>query len=136
VRRRGANTPSDRAWSGCSPAGAPARSARRGLPPGRSLFHSVCADAEAPELHGLARTISSWYDQLLAYFHTSHASNGRTETVKLLIKRTKRVGFGIRNFNNYRTRLLLHCRLLDSPRNTDEGTLTSPGVVEPSIYGV
>jgi hypothetical protein len=32
-----------------------------------------------------------------------------TEAVNLLIKRIKRVGFGFRNFANYRLRLLLHC---------------------------
>jgi len=47
--------------------------------------------------------------QLLAYFHTGRASNGSTEAVNLLIKRIKRVGFGFRNFDNYRLRLLLHC---------------------------
>lgn len=29
--------------------------------------------------------------------------------MNLLIKRIKRVGFGFRNFTNYRMRLLLHC---------------------------
>ncbi len=72
-------------------------------------FYTVCADAGLPELHRLARTISAWQDQLLAYFHTGRASNGPTEAVNLLIKRIKRVGFGFRNFENYRLRLLLHC---------------------------
>ena len=47
--------------------------------------------------------------QLLAYFNTAGVSNGPTEAVNLLIKRIKRVGFGFRNFANYRLRLLLHC---------------------------
>ena len=46
---------------------------------------------------------------MLAYFTTGGASNGPTEAVNLLIKRIKRVGFGFRNFANYRLRLLLHC---------------------------
>lgn len=37
------------------------------------------------------------------------ASNGPTEAVNLLIKRIKRVGFGIRNFTNYRLDSWLHC---------------------------
>ncbi len=72
-------------------------------------FYTVCADAGVPELHRLARTITAWQDQLLAYFTTGRASNGPTEAVNLLIKRVKRVGFGFRNFENYRLRLLLHC---------------------------
>jgi len=72
-------------------------------------FYTVCADAAVPELQRLARTISAWQDQLLAHFHTGRASNGPTEAVNLLIKRIKRVGFGFRNFDNYRLRLLLHC---------------------------
>ncbi len=53
-------------------------------------FYTVCADADLPELRRLARTISVWQDQLLAYFHTGRASNGPTEAVNLLIKRIKR----------------------------------------------
>jgi len=71
--------------------------------------YTVCADAGLPELARLARTISAWQDQLLAYFTTGRASNGPTEAVNLLIERIKRVGFGFRNFANYRLRLLLHC---------------------------
>ena len=72
-------------------------------------FYTVCADSSIPELHRLARTITAWQNQLLAYFTTGRASNGPTEAVNLLIKRIKRVGFGFRNFDNYRLRLLLHC---------------------------
>lgn len=72
-------------------------------------FYWACADSEVPELHRLGRTISAWQDQLLAYFTTRGVSNGPTEAVNLLIKRIKRVGFGFRNFANYRLRLLLHC---------------------------
>ena len=72
-------------------------------------FYWACATGEVPELHRLGRTIDAWHDQLLAYFTTDGASNGPTEAVNLLIKRIKRVGFGFRNFANYRLRLLLHC---------------------------
>ena len=72
-------------------------------------FYWACADSGIPELLRLARTISAWQDQLLAYFTTGRTSNGPTEAVNLLIKRIKRVGFGFRNFANYRMRLLLHC---------------------------
>ena len=33
-------------------------------------FYSACADSSVPELHRLARTITAWQDQLLAYFTT------------------------------------------------------------------
>jgi transposase len=72
-------------------------------------FYTACAHPDIPELTRLGRTISSWQTQLLAYFTTDRTSNGPTEAVNLLIKRIKRVGFGFRNFDNYRLRLLLHC---------------------------
>jgi len=72
-------------------------------------FYLRCAFSDVPELGGLAATIDRWQTEILAYFHTGHVSNGRTEAVNLLVKRIKRVGFGFRNFNNYRLRLLLHC---------------------------
>jgi len=53
-------------------------------------FYTVCADAEIPELHRLARTITAWQDQLLVYFTTGRASNGPTEAVNLLIKSARR----------------------------------------------
>lgn len=62
-----------------------------------------------PELERLAKTLSTWRPELLAYFTTGGASNGPTEGLNLLIKKIKRVGHGFRNFNNYRLRLLLHC---------------------------
>jgi transposase len=65
---------------------------------------SYCADAQIPELTGLAATIDSWYTELLAYFDTAGVSNGPTEAINLLIKKIKRVGHGFR----YRLRLLLH----------------------------
>ena len=77
-----------------------------------------CATAEVPELTRVARTISAWQNELLAYFTTGGASNGPTEAVNLLIKRIKRVGFGFRNFANYRLRLLLHCGVNWHDRST------------------
>ena len=35
-------------------------------------------------------------------------SNGPTEALNSLIKRVKRVGYGFRNFRNYRVRALLY----------------------------
>jgi len=72
-------------------------------------FYWACATPGVPELERLGRTIAAWEAQLLAYFTTGGVSNGPTEAVNLLVKRIKRVGFGFRNFANYRLRLLLHC---------------------------
>jgi len=73
----------------------------------RWLVH--CADSNVVELHRLARTIDAWRAEFLAYFDTGGVSNGPTEAINLLIKKINRVGHGFRNFDNYRTRLLLHC---------------------------
>jgi transposase len=73
-----------------------------------TLFYQHCADSDIPELHRLARTISAWQDEILAY-HTTGLSNGPTEAVNLLIEKVRRIGHGFRNLNNYRLRLLLRC---------------------------
>jgi len=96
-------------------------------------FYWRCATAEVPELTRVARAISAWQDELLAYFTTGGASNGPTEAVNLLIKRIKRVGFGLRNFANYRLRLPLHCRITwhDAPTTRIPRTQATFHVVEP-----
>jgi transposase len=84
----------------------------RDLSDARRRLHDVlarCVFSEVPELLRLARTLDAWREELLAYFTTGGVSNGPTEAINLLIKRIKRVGFGFRNFDNYRLRLLLHC---------------------------
>ncbi len=53
--------------------------------------------------------------QILAYHATGGASNGPTEAVNLLIEKTRRIGHGFRNFNNYRLRLLLACGIKWQP---------------------
>jgi len=72
------------------------------------VFHHHCSQAEVPELTRLAKTIKAWRDGVLAY-HCTGLSNGPTETVNLLIEKTRRIGHGFRNFDNYRLRLLLSC---------------------------
>ncbi len=91
-----------------------------------STFYWACAAGEVPELHRLGRTIEAWQAQLLAYFTTGGASNGPTEAVNLLIKRIKRVGFGFRNFANYRLRLLLHCGITWQTHRTERIRGQSP----------
>jgi transposase len=60
-----------------------------------------------PEIQKLGRTIKHWFDKI-CNFHLARVSNGPTESINNLIKRIKRVGFGFRNFENYRIRALLY----------------------------
>ena len=54
-----------------------------------------------PEIRRLGRTITRWR-------HQDRFRDGPTEAVNNLIKRIKRVAFGITNWTNYRTRALLY----------------------------
>jgi transposase len=60
-----------------------------------------------PEIQKLGRTIRQWFNKI-CNFHLARVSNGPTEAINNLIKRIKRVGFGFRNFENYRIRALLY----------------------------
>ena len=60
-----------------------------------------------PEIQKLGRTLRTWFDKI-CNFHLARVSNGPTEAINNLIKRIKRVGFGFRNFDNYRIRALLY----------------------------
>ena len=60
-----------------------------------------------PEIQKLGRTIRHWFDKI-CNFHLARVSNGPTEAINNLIKRIKRIGFGFRNFQNYRIRALLY----------------------------
>jgi transposase len=63
--------------------------------------------AMPPEVQKLGRTLGAWFDKV-ANFHLARVSNGPTEALNNLIKRIKRIGFGFRNFENYRIRALLY----------------------------
>jgi transposase len=63
--------------------------------------------AMPPEIQRLGRTIKAWFDKITNY-HLARVSNGPTEALNNLIKRIKRIGFGFRNFENYRIRALLY----------------------------
>ena len=65
-------------------------------------------DRSSPEeVRSLGRTVVRWKDQIAAW-HRAHLSNGPTEAVNNLIKRIKRVAFGLRRFRNHRVRVLLY----------------------------
>ena len=55
----------------------------------------------------LGATLERWFDKICNY-HLAQVSNGPTEALNNLIKRIKRIGFGFRNFDNYRIRALLY----------------------------
>lgn len=90
-------------------------------------WYSYVADHPVPELVRLATTISAWEDEFLAYFETDRASNGVTEGLNRIIKQVKRIGFGFRNTQNYRLRILYRCRPLpsDPPATTDPAAASS-----------
>jgi len=70
---------------------------------GRDLQDESCP----PEINQLGRTLTRWRHEIAAW-HRAHISNGPTEAINNLIKRVKRVAFGITNFGNYRIRALLY----------------------------
>jgi transposase len=66
------------------------------------------AHSEMPvEVRSLAGTLRRWRDQIAAWHH-ARVSNGPTEALNNLIKRIKRVAFGVRRFRHYRIRVLLY----------------------------
>lgn len=70
-------------------------------------FYQHAVDADVPELTRLAKTVSSWEQEILNY-HVTGISNGPTEAQNLIAEKLRRIGHGMRNFENYRLRLLLH----------------------------
>ena len=71
-------------------------------------FYKYCHSTDVPELDRLARTIARWEVPILRW-HRTRLTNAATEGTNLIIKNIKRLGFGFRNFDNYRLRLLLRC---------------------------
>ena len=63
--------------------------------------------AMPPEVQKLGRTLGNWFDKICNY-HLARVTNGPTEALNNLVKRIKRIGFGFRNFENYRIRALLY----------------------------
>jgi transposase len=78
-------------------------------------FYDHCARSDVPELERLARTIARWETPILRW-HRTRLTNAATEGTNLVIKNIKRLGFGFRNFDNYRLRLLMRCGALTGPR--------------------
>lgn len=90
-------------------------------------------DSCPPEVNSLGRTIARWRHQIVAW-HRTRVSNGPTEAVNNLVKRIKRVAFGITNFRNYRIRALLYAGRPNwdliatiRPRSTAKRRIRCPG---------
>jgi transposase len=77
--------------------------------------HAV--EADVPELTRLAKTVSTWEEEILNY-HVTGISNGPTEAQNLIAEKLRRIGHGMRNFENYRLRLLLHSGVTWNTRST------------------
>ena len=73
------------------------------------------------EFAELARTVRTWESGLLANFD-SGATNGATEGVTNLIKVVKREGFGYRNFENFRLRVLYRSAESNPSRSSERDT--------------
>lgn len=66
------------------------------------------AESQLPEIKTLRRTLIKWREEILNYFKTG-ITNARTEGFNNKAKLVKRRGYGYRNFNNYRLRVLNAC---------------------------
>ena len=72
-----------------------------------ATFYEYAVDAGTPEVARLARTIKRWEPQVLSFFTTGR-TNARSEAQNLITEKLRRIAHGLRNFENYRLRLLLH----------------------------
>jgi transposase len=72
-------------------------------------FYDWCARADVPEVTTLARTIETWWPQILAFINTG-ITNARTESTNRMVKDAARIAFGFRNLENQRRRVRLHCK--------------------------
>lgn len=76
----------------------------------RTDFCSWIREAESsgiPEFEKCARTYRHWSKEILHAFKYSHITNGPTEGFNNKIKVLKRSSYGIRNFEHFRTRILM-----------------------------
>lgn len=64
-------------------------------------------DLLPPEINRHGRTLARWAEPITNW-HLARVSNGPTEGANNRIKRVKRAGYGITNFDHYRTRILLY----------------------------
>ena len=68
---------------------------------------STAEQSQLKEFEKCAATYRHWSKEILNAFKYSHISNGPTEGFNNKIKVLKRTSYGMRNFNHFRTRILL-----------------------------
>lgn len=69
-------------------------------------FIDLCYKSEIEEFIEIANTINNWLPYIVNSFIDKRFSNGFTEGLNNKIKVIKRVGFGYKNFNFFRLRLI------------------------------
>ncbi|WP_169833284.1 transposase [Corynebacterium phocae] len=84
----------------------------------QEIIAAAIAETSPEEVQKLGATLLNWSEEILNY-PKDKLSNGVTEEQNNTIKRVKRIGYGFRNFHNYRIRVLLtagkpHWQLLQS----------------------
>lgn len=70
-------------------------------------FCDLYETGELPEFHDIVDTIIAWSDEILAFHHTSQASNGRIEGTNNLLQVLRRTAHGFTNPANFEARGLL-----------------------------
>ena len=79
-------------------------------PQGRAIDERVngsCPSCPIPEVARLGRTLRQWRSHVLGRFDTQRISNGGTEAVNLIVKKTRRLAHGFGTFAHYRLDILL-----------------------------
>ena len=71
---------------------------------------STAEQSQLPEFEKCAATYRHWSKEILNAFKYAHITNGPTEGFNNKIKVLKRSSYGIRNFDHFRTRILLTTR--------------------------
>jgi hypothetical protein len=95
-----------------------------------ALFPSPRTQTEA-KLSRLARTVTAWEAEVLAWHATDGCSDGPTEAGNLPTGKVKRVGQGLSNFANYPLRLLRHCGVSRQAHRTPARPLPTLGSTAP-----
>ena len=70
-------------------------------------FYAYARGSEVPEVRRLSRTVGRWEREILHFF-TTRRTNAASEAQNLVTEKLRRVAHGLRNFEHYRLRLLLH----------------------------
>ncbi|HEY9575794.1 MAG TPA: ISL3 family transposase [Lachnospiraceae bacterium] len=75
----------------------------------KEFFDWICTaeQSQLKEFEACAKTFRSWRKEILNAFKYPHLTNGPTEGFNNKIKVLKRISYGFRNFEHFRTRILL-----------------------------